>query len=102
MKHLHIYSQVWPHSDAFIVGEQEALEQLRDAITRALERGSPEKLEGMMVNDGEGFDTYIIQKNDDWDYLAVPYTDEHFEEGEGSKAFWPTEIIIKHEQNQRK
>lgn len=62
------------HDDASIIGNREALSKLRDAIDKALQ--DEEAVASSMTNDGEGYDVIIICKENDWDEVAFPYTDE--------------------------
>lgn len=73
---LHIYGQQYQHDDAYIAGTREALLQLQDTITLAMDSGQPEAVTAY-VNDGEGFQLFIIPLSElDADKLTVPYTDE--------------------------
>ncbi len=79
MKRLHIYGQDSWHSEAAIVGNRAALENLIHALQLALEMdaGSEFAIEAF-VNDGEGYNCKVIRLENDvqWDELATPYTDE--------------------------
>ncbi|WP_252504094.1 hypothetical protein [Sporosarcina sp. Marseille-Q4943] len=72
---LHIYGQQMWHSDAFIVGNREALERLRNAIDQALQYG--EKRELFYPEDNEAFDLYISCTEDSFamSQLDPPYHD---------------------------
>lgn len=67
---LHIYGQDLWHDSATIVGDEEALENLGDAIDKALEDGQSKS--ESFVKDGEGYEI-LISKHDDMDELPTPY-----------------------------
>ncbi|MHA2427584.1 MAG: hypothetical protein ACXADB_06140 [Candidatus Hermodarchaeia archaeon] len=99
---LHIYSQWQWHDSAHIVGDEEALKRLRDAIDNALEWGSD--YTEAMTSDGEGFRVIIVKG--DVDELTLPYQDEiakgqtcHREGGAPGKTEpWELESVQKVEQ----
>ncbi|MFS0688708.1 hypothetical protein AB1K89_05630 [Sporosarcina sp. 179-K 8C2 HS] len=72
---LQIYGQQMWHSDAFIVGNREALKRLRNAIDHALLYG--EKRELFYPEDNEAFDLYIscTEESFDMSQLDPPYHD---------------------------
>jgi len=72
---LHIYGQGAWHDPVYICGDRKGLEALRDALTKAIERGSCDNGRAI-VNDGEGYQLVVrrIDGEDDLDRLAVPYT----------------------------
>lgn len=79
MPQLHIFSQIYWHTEAFIVGNREGLIALKAAIGKALEEGKGQA--DAFVSDGEGYMTGVIcvDKPDDsreWTLMANPYTDE--------------------------
>lgn len=73
---LHIYAQPFWHQEAFIVGNREALEYLRDAINSALaeEAGSADAF----AADGEGYEIKVYKEEGEefWNKALLPYTDE--------------------------
>ena len=72
---LHIYAQEAWHDSAFIVGDIEALCQLKFALERALERNLA--VSDHFVDDGEGFQVRImLALPETMEQLCVPYTDE--------------------------
>ena len=77
---VHLYAGSGPHEDSVIVGDREGLTNLRNAIDEALGRGKPAGLSSttIFVNDGEGFDCFIVCDNMDRliKDLATPYTGE--------------------------
>ncbi len=65
---LHIYSQYCWHADSYIVGNRRALEQLRDIINQALEKGfsfTPNS-DCPFVVDGEGYQVVVIRNDAPW------------------------------------
>ena len=91
-EYLHIYAQdVW-HDEAFIVGNREGLEALRDALNKALE--NPFSTARCFVNDGEGYACYIAECKDEQklDLLAVPYTDQIATE-QNESSIWPEQFF---------
>ena len=93
---LHIYGQEAWHGDAFIVGDTTALTALRDAIDKALldksVYGGVEFTQSF-TNDGEGYTTAVVKldKSEDFDRMAVPYTAEEAAERR-DVGIWPWEI----------
>lgn len=82
-KLLHIFGQGAYHDDVDIVGNREALEELRDTISEAL-CGVPHHMEAF-VNDGEGYSVIVRLLEGDWDAsswqkLAVPYNEDYARE----------------------
>lgn len=72
---LHIYAQQMWHDEAYIVGERDALESLRDAITRALVNNSARMC--AYCNDGEGYDIHVLCVDEEKaGILPAPYTDD--------------------------
>lgn len=73
---LHIYAQQLNHDSAWIVGDRQALYELRHAIDLALEQGST-CLE-FEVADGETYALYVVEletKEMTWEQVDLPYTD---------------------------
>lgn len=52
---LHIIAQPMAHDDAYIIGTQEGLKRLRDAIDAALAAPGHPRSASVMCNDGEGY-----------------------------------------------
>lgn len=78
MKEMHIYGQSHEHEGVFIVGNREALEELRDRLTKVLECPAPAESKFLaFAGDGEGFETRVALVGDgelkDW---LLPYFDE--------------------------
>jgi len=72
---LHIYSQFQWHDSAHIIGNEEALRRLRDAIDHALENGSAHT--EAYTSDGEGFLTIVVKAEEKTiNALTMPYQDE--------------------------
>lgn len=73
---LHVYAQQLNHDSAWIVGDKQALYELRHAIDLALEAGNT-CLE-FEVADGESYSLYVAEldtKEMTWEQLDLPYTD---------------------------
>jgi hypothetical protein len=97
-KLLHIYAQQQWHDNAFIIGDREGLEILREAIDKALQTDGPINA-NVFANDGEGYTVVILcteshceMVNAYWDKLAVPYTDEVAAE-KNEDAIWPEMLV---------
>ena len=72
---LHVYGPLWWHADSHIVGTDEALRGLRDAIDRALVDGAG--YQDCFTNDGEGFTLHVLRVDEStFNRLSLPYTDE--------------------------
>ncbi len=88
---LHVYSPLFWHDNAHIVGTRDALEMLRDAIDRALSEGKA-ITPGVFGADGEGYEVRVVALSADderWHRLASPYTDEMARELRDN-AIWPS------------
>lgn len=73
---LHIYSPIWQHADSYIIGDKQALEDLRDALDRAISSKEPTSFNAF-VNDGEGYTVHVAWLSEqEVDRLSLPYTDE--------------------------
>lgn len=84
---LHIYSQEQWHDNAYIVGDEAGLLELRAAIDEALARGESQRT--AYVNDGEGYHIKVIKANEAaMECLAVPYTDKLAVERQPHRV-WP-------------
>ena len=87
-EYLHIYAQSFQHQDAWIVGTRDSLMALRDALNRALESQTLEKLESF-TGDGEGYSVLVLQVDGvTAAELRYPYVDY-----EGSFGKAPFEIV---------
>ena len=72
---LHVYGPSGPHDEPLIVGSREALERLRDAIDRSLERVHSAQT-GFFTADGEGFDLHVLMLPEGaLLHTQLPYTD---------------------------
>ena len=75
-KYLHIYAQQMPHHESFIVGNKEALLELREMINEALKEEESERY--FTSSDGEGYQAFVIKIPDDevelFESLEMPYT----------------------------
>ena len=96
-KLMHIYGPQHEHDSVFLVGNTEALQELRDAIDQVLREPYASVKIDLMVADGEGFDIVIIRKDKErswWINLALPYSDEITRYGPGSSQLKrPANII---------
>src|SRR3990172_12330691 len=73
---LHIYGQQLNHDAAWLVGDKQALYELRDAVDRAIQDGNT--CLDFEAQDGEGYSLYIAEvetKDMTWEQLDLPYTD---------------------------
>lgn len=93
---LHIYGQTYNHDHAFIVGNKEALESLRDAIQAALDGKTTECV--AFAADGEGYEVKVYQEDSDvyWDNASLPYTDsETLGINSGPDSIGPWELFAR-------
>lgn len=94
MNELHLYAQGAWHEEAFIVGEEAALIELRDAINKALETGRGHCMP--MQNDGEGYHLLIAKIDSErMDKMANAYTDDIAAEQNRirhGERFWPLDL----------
>ena len=73
---LHIYGQDHEHDDAFIVGDIEALADLRDALTKIVDGGRASSSSQPYASDGEGYGVIIVRSvGDEMLDLEDQYTD---------------------------
>lgn len=74
---LHIYAQAHWHQDAFVIGDREGLELLRDACEIALKREPSNCAFEAMTSDGEGYAVLVARLDNEqtWEQLMLPYTD---------------------------
>jgi hypothetical protein len=72
--YLHVYAQLMQHDHAFIVGDRESLQLLRDAIDSALAKGHGEVT--ACTSDGEGYDIAVYKEDDEsyWEKAQRPYS----------------------------
>ncbi len=61
---LHIYGQSLQHDAAYIVGNRQGLEALKEAIETALTMDEAEI--SATVADGEGYQIYVLADDNDW------------------------------------
>ena len=68
MKILNIYGQYYWHTEARIVGNQEGLLELRDAIDKAIKtsKSCTSNDEPLFASDGEGYEIIVECHNDEW------------------------------------
>ena len=75
MDGLHIYPQCHEHDQAYICGTHAALKELRDALSRALEKNSAAKA-ACIGNDGAGYFVLIAPVDPDtFARMTEPYSD---------------------------
>lgn len=101
---LHVYAQTDWHSEAYIVGTRLALQDLRDAIDRALSEDQG-GIATSFVNDGEGFDTVVLRVDNEAEFakLAVPYTSDIAKErNENAPGPWDKKILNKLHRDRRR
>lgn len=98
-KVLHVYSSEWWHNHAFVIGDREALLELRKAIDEALESSEKahvstgQSVAAVRVNDGEGYNCFVVcVPEQQIDTLAVPYMDATAAETDESKI-WPCDLV---------
>jgi hypothetical protein len=70
---LHIIAQTYHHQPAFVIGNQEGLTALRDAIDAALKGNDPAEA-GVRPSDGEGYRVHVRCVTD-CDNIPLGYTD---------------------------
>jgi len=91
---LHVYGQKAWHDDVYILGDQETMRALADAILRAL-AGKPSRARKVRAytNDREGYDVFVAYLSDERELskLALPYSDPIARERD-ENAMWP-EVI---------
>lgn len=94
-KALHLYAQDSWHMEAFIVGNQEGLIALRDAIDEALQSKKGQAVAHAFPTDGEGYEAHIICIGEDeeekFHHLQLPYTGKSFK---GDIVFDDEEVNI--------
>lgn len=77
----HLYGQGSWHDPVYLLADRKGLTQLRDAIDAALASG--QAMTELFVNDGEGYDVFVIRGEDDgphgewWADVANPYVVEY-------------------------
>lgn len=75
-KYLHIYAQHTHHQESFIVGNKEALLELRNLIDHALKEGEAKGV--FFPSDEEGYPLYVslVDNEDSFLSLEMPYTEQ--------------------------
>ena len=86
---LHIYEQPSNHMDAFIFGNRLGLQELRDAIDRALSKEIDETPAEVFQSDGEFYYCFVRLASSNWMRLAPnPYSDfKGIDSEEENRAF---------------
>lgn len=101
MSKLHLYAQLQWHDEAYIVGNRQALESLRDAISKVLASEGPELVD-TFASDGEGYCVAVALSDDEtFDKLAPPYTSDIAKPTDKNNFIWPWNIqkivaVLKH------
>lgn len=73
---LHIIAQACWHDTAFIAGNRKGLEELRDAIGKALEMPQVTQRAEVCCNDGEGYVVAVRHESEgEMDLMPLGYTD---------------------------
>lgn len=74
--YIHVYAQHSHHQESFIVGNKQALIQLRSLIDKALAEGTSKGV--FFPSDDEGFDLYVavVENEDLFQSLEMPYTEQ--------------------------
>lgn len=89
---LHLFSQLYCHSDAWVVGTMDGLIKLRDALTRVIDTGEPQ-VAHTYTSDGEGYCALVIPLTGQQMYdMALPYTHENLE-GDSEQLKFPAEFL---------
>lgn len=92
----HIIAQSYFHQPAFLIGDREGLERIRDAIAQALETGEARR--GIFAQDGEGYGVHVLCVTEaEMDGVPYGYTDT---EMCGERGPW-TEAMIRSVRNGR-
>lgn len=70
---LHLYGQEASHAEAWIVGDRESLEKLRDACEQALAK--QDAAFSSDTADGESYNTFVVCIEDrlTWEEVSLPY-----------------------------
>lgn len=76
--YLHVYAQHTNHQESFIVGNRQALLELRNLIDQALIEGKAAS-GGFFSSDDEGYEMYVatIKDEDVFQSLEMPYTEQY-------------------------
>lgn len=76
---LHIIAQPMSHDEAFIVGTEEGLTRLRNAIDLAIKHKAETHQAALISNDGEGYWGMVrCATEDQMDEIPLGYTEECF------------------------
>ena len=75
-KYLHIYAQHSQHCESFIVGNREALIELRKLIDKALINDT--SVSDFFPSDEEGYELFVgvVENEDIFNSLEMPYTEQ--------------------------
>lgn len=73
---LHVYGQPYCHDDLWVVGDEQGLLALRDALNEVLSGRKDLACGQSMTADGEGFDILVWKRpSEDLDSMLLPYVD---------------------------
>lgn len=91
----HMYGQRMWHHSAFLVANETALLELREAIDTALKH--KESRLGLFPSDGEGYDMYIkcVEDDFDWEKIELPYHDREYYIPDDEADCSPPEVFTK-------
>ena len=89
MKTLHIYGQEAWHDDVYVIGDIEALKELRDTIDKLLLTKESQESPTFFCGDGEGFSVRVmVATEEELDrVIALPYTGEYAKDTR--EVVWP-------------
>ncbi|MGN7313393.1 hypothetical protein ACTHQ4_20105 [Alkalicoccobacillus gibsonii] len=75
-KYLHVYAQHSQHQESFIVGNRDALVELRNLIDKALAEGT--SIGDFFPSDEEGYQVHIgiVEDEEKFNALEMPYTEQ--------------------------
>lgn len=84
---VHLYAQYAHHMEAYIMGDEQGLIALRDAINEAICPGKIKSEVEVFCNDGEGYTIYVKLVPDvfhaNTNRLPVPYTADYAQDKSG-------------------
>jgi hypothetical protein len=93
--YIHIYGQAYNHSDAFIIGNEEGLIALADALDMVSAHWNDDTIAvNAFACDGEGY-KIIIKRTDDkeMEQLELPYTETYQSDYDNIDGKSPVEFI---------
>lgn len=97
---VHLYAQEIWNDDAYIIGTEDGLKKLRDAIDEALKDGHMQQVD-LYTADGSEYTANIVLNNENptskaWKKLKLPYTDELAQEAKEAeeRIYEPKTLIL--------